>query len=356
MISFEFWATEKWRVAQRLACVWCAALVIAWALWSQSSFTDDFSTQLVYSVAISSAIWFLTDVLRMALFKRAGDQYLYTPGLRLAYSVAASLLGYGIGMLVGDAYSGYSTFGLITHDLNRFVRILMVSMAVSLGFMGYFFQKERIATAQRQAAESHLKLLESQLEPHMLFNTLANLRALIKHDSERAVTMLDALNNYLRATLSGSREKWHPLSDEFARLNDYLALMGVRMGQRLSVTMDCPAQLASHPIPPLLLQPLVENAIKHGLEPAIAGGALHIQAQQQGDCVVLTVSDTGVGGLTVERLTAGKGFGLTQVRERLASTYGAKAQLCVIKKTGYASTVQISLPCASTHTHINHVS
>jgi sensor histidine kinase YesM len=345
MISFEFWSTEKWRILQRLAFVWATAFVIALILWSQRDFADSFATQLVYSFAISTCIWLFTDVGRLAVFFRSNQALLYTVPVRLAYSVAAALMGYGLGTLVGDAFSGYSTFELVTHDLNRFVRIFLVSMAISLGFMGYFFQKERIATAQRQAAESHLKLLESQLEPHMLFNTLANLRALIKLDPNRAVTMLDALNNYLRATLRGSREKWHPLADEFARLNDYSALMGIRMGKRLRVTMDCPAELANMPIPPLLLQPLVENAIKHGIEPAIAGGALHIQAQPMDNYVVLTVSDTGGGGLTAERLAASKGFGLTHVRERLASTYGANAQLSIIEKSGYTSTVQITLPC-----------
>ncbi len=344
MLNFDFWASEKWRVAQRLAFVWVAALLIALILWSQRSFTDDFLTQLVYSLAISSFIWFLTDVVRMALFKRGDALYLYTVPIRMAYSIAASLLGYGLGTLVGDAYSGYSTFALLTHDLNRFVRILLISIVVSFGFMGYFFQKERLANAQRQAAESHLKLLESQLEPHMLFNTLANLRALIQTEPLRAVTMLDALNNYLRATLSGSREKWHPLAQEFARLEDYLALMSIRMGKRLTVTMDCPTSLAQQLIPPLLLQPLVENAIKHGLEPAIAGGELHIQAQQRGAQLLLTVSDRGVGGLTADALTAGKGFGLSQVRERLASTYGAAATITVVPVAGFATSLQITLP------------
>jgi LytS/YehU family sensor histidine kinase len=210
--------------------------------------------------------------------------------------------------------------------------------------MGYFYQKERLATAQKQQVELHLKLLESQLEPHMLFNTLANLRALIQTDSVKAVFMLDALNGYLRATLGGSRLAAHPLSDEFARLQDYLALMQVRMGRRLTFTLDCPAPLASHPIPPLLLQPLLENAIKHGLDLAIAGGALHVQAQQMGQQLLLTVSDTGSGGLTAATLASSNGFGLANVRERLASAYGTSASLHLVQLSGYTTSVQIALP------------
>ncbi len=348
MISFEFWATEKWRIVQRLAFVWAAAFLIALALWSLQSFTDSFLVQLVYSLAISTCIWFLTDVMRMALFKRGDAPYLYSVPIRMVYAIIATLLGYGLGTLVGDAYSGHSTFELLTYDLNRFVRILLISVGVSLGFMGYFYQKERLASAQRQAAESHLKLLESQLEPHMLFNTLANLRVLIQTDSAKAITMLDALNNYLRATLSGSRESWHPLNNEFVRLKDYLALMQVRMGARLSFTIDCPAPLSHQLIPPLLLQPIVENAIKHGLEPAIAGGAIHISAKQVADQLVLSVCDTGLGSITQEQLAAGHGFGLSQVRERLATVYGGRSQLAVVQSAGYSTCLQISLPWRAT--------
>src|SRR5690606_22156517 len=126
--------------------------------------------------------------------------------------------------------------------------------------------------AQRQASEARLRLLESQLEPHMLFNTLANLRALIGSDPPRAVEMLDRLNAFLRATLAASRSaagaQRHTLRDEFARLDDYLALMAVRMGPRLRVVLSLPEPLADCPVPALLLQPLVENAIRHGLEPS----------------------------------------------------------------------------------------
>src|SRR5690606_23871824 len=130
-------------------------------------------------------------------------------------------------------------------------------------------RREQLAVAQRDAAEAKLKLLESQLEPHMLFNTLANLRVLIGLDPARAQAMLDQLIAFLRATLSASRAPMHPLSAEFARVADYLELMKIRMGERLVVELTLPDTLVGHPVPPLILQPLVENAIKHGLEPHV---------------------------------------------------------------------------------------
>jgi len=200
----------------------------------------------------------------------------------------------------------------------------------------WFYSRETIAAkeaamqaAQRQAAEHQLKLLESQLEPHMLFNTLANLRVLIGVDPQRARAMLDQLIAFLRATLAGSRAAQHPLRAEFARLTDYLALMQVRMGGRLQTRVELPEALAELPVPPLLLQPLVENCIKHGLEPALAGGCIDVRAARDGGTLVLSVRDTGAGLSTPA--VEGTQFGLVQVRERLAALYGARAALTLTR-------------------------
>jgi sensor histidine kinase YesM len=343
LISFEFWPAQRRGIAQRFAICSVAALLIGLALWAQHGVSHSLAIQWVYSFAITLSIWFLSDVGRMALFYRAGQLDWPSNAVKWLFSASAILLGYVIGTSIGDAYSGFSTFELIRYDLSRFARYLITAVLISLGFIGYFYQKERLANAQKQQAESHLRLLESQLEPHMLFNTLANLRALIQTDSTKAVSMLDALNGYLRATLGASRVAEHPLSQEFSRLEDYLALMKVRMGARLQYTLDCPAHLAAQPIPALLLQPLVENAIKHGLDSVIDGGALRVQAQRVGQQLLLTVSDTGAG-LSAAQFAASTGFGLSHVRERLASRYGESASLRLVTHPGFATSLQIALP------------
>jgi signal transduction histidine kinase len=346
LMSFEFWPAEKNGIVQRFALCCAGALIIGLALWAQHGFTHGLSVQLVYSFGITLSIWFLTDVVRLMAFYRRDAVVWPSNAIRWLFSSSAILLGYVLGTFIGDAYSGFSTFALMTYDINRFAQYLITSVIISVGFIGYFYFKERLATAQRQQSESRLKLLESQLEPHMLFNTLANLRALIQTDSVKAISMLDALNDYLRATLSGSRAAMHPLGDEFSRLKDYLALMQVRMGERLRYALDCPAHLSMHPIPPLLLQPLLENAIKHGLEPALTGGMVTVQAQQVGQNLLLTISNTGNSALALRAsdLANSKGFGLAHVRERLSTTYGAQACLQVIHKEGFAASLQISLP------------
>jgi LytS/YehU family sensor histidine kinase len=180
--------------------------------------------------------------------------------------------------------------------------------------------------AGKHADEARLKLLETQLEPHMLFNTLANLRALIGVDPDRAQQMLDHMIAYLRATLNASRATSHSLQAEFDRLQDYLELMAIRMGPRLKFHLDLPGALAQVKVPALLLQPLVENAIQHGLEPKVGGGEVHVNARRDDGDVVIEVCDTGVG-LSGSAPAGGKGFGMNQVRERLATLYGERASI-----------------------------
>lgn len=165
------------------------------------------------------------------------------------------------------------------------VTTLVITVVASTAISFFFYSRgkaahlqARMAQAQRDATEARLKLLEAQLEPHMMFNTLANLRVLIATDPPRAQAMLDHLIAYLRATLGGARATLHPLVDEFARLTDYLELMAVRMGPRLGYTLELPDTLREVPVPPLLLQPLVENAIRHGLEPQVKGGHITVRA------------------------------------------------------------------------------
>ncbi len=282
-------------------------------------------------------------------------------GWALPCIVLGSFFGYVAGTMAADWVFGYRSVyiweqapGAAALSLTF---MILISLIVTVGFYSYFrMQALQLlqADAQRQAAEARLTLLQSQLEPHMLFNTLANLRVLIKLRPDDAQAMLDELIAYLRATLQASRSTSHALRDEFARLGDYLALMQRRMGARLQVQLDLPAELAEVQVPPLLLQPLVENAIKHGLEPHVEGGRLVVSAQRDGDQLVLRVQDNGAGLATPVQSDAdpfspqavGTGFGLAQVRERLLHRYGAAArfELQSLPAGGTAATITLPAP------------
>ncbi|MBW8778504.1 MAG: histidine kinase, partial [Burkholderiales bacterium] len=211
-------------------------------------------------------------------------------------------------------------------------------------------QRAQVAAAAHEATRARLDMLQSQLEPHMLFNTLANLRALIAADPTRAQEMLDHLIAFLRATLAASRQPVHALSEEFARIDDYLALMRVRMGERLRTSATLPPALAGLRVPPLLLQPLVENAIKHGLEPQRGPGELHVEAVLDGATLVLRVTDTGRGldaagqANAREPAQASSGFGLVQVRERLRTLHGDAAHFTLEPRDGGGTLAEIRLP------------
>lgn len=316
-----------------ITAVFCGLVAGALTLARGGAWT----THLVYSLATGLVSWLFIDVTRLLVTRR--QEVRWPRGLG-GYLVVGAGIGIGFlgGNLIGDAWVGAPALGFLAGDGRQLASAMIVTIATTAGLCFFFYSlgrsrhlQGRIDQAQRAATEARLRLLETQLEPHMLFNTLANLRALIATDPPRAVAMLDRLNGYLRMTLGASRAPAHPLAAEFDRLADYLELMSMRMGERLRYTLALPAELRDVPVPPLLLQPLVENAIRHGLEPQVAGGWLGVTAHRAADRLVIEVRDTGVGLDAAAPSTgdADGGFGLAQVRERLAAVYGGGARLAL---------------------------
>jgi len=305
--------------------------------------------KLIYSFAIGCCCWWINE--GGSLLQAAGsDQLRRLRGLpastngyahgwkgKLWPTLACILAGPLLGSRLGDAITGYSTAPMWQLGTSSSRVTLLFALLGSLIVISIISGTERLASAraqaeaaQRLASETQLRLLQSQLEPHMLFNTLANLRVLIGLDANRAQDMLDHLIAFLRATLQASRTGSHALASEFDRTADYLALMAVRMGPRLQVRLTLPAALRDVTVPPLLLQPLVENSIQHGLEPRVEGGRIDVNARRDGQSLVLTVRDTGVGfqaGAGTGSSGRAGGFGLTGTRERLQTLYAGRASL-----------------------------
>jgi len=336
----------------------CLGIALLLAATGRSSFTDG----LLHSLLIGLFCWLLIDGgrhllahLRQRARARRGlcvDLPVGFPGW--PWMALLVLLGMTLGPIAGTSLarllSGSPVQPLWALDGGGSHLTWLITLLASVASVVTLTLLERLSharaeaeAARRAAAETQLKLLESQLEPHMLFNTLANLRVLIGIDPPRAQAMLDRLIAFLRATLSASRSSLHPLGTEFERIGDYLALMGVRMGSRLQTQLSLPQELQAVCVPPLLLQPLVENSIKHGLEPHIAGGRIDVSAQREGDMLVLSVLDSGVG-LGSAAPAGNTGFGLQQVRERLQALYGSRAGLELQDAAGGGTLARIRLP------------
>lgn len=205
-------------------------------------------------------------------------------------------------------------------------------------------EKARAAAIERQAIQAQLQMLQAQIEPHMLFNTLANLQGLIAVDPQRAQNMLEQLIQYLRATLSSSRAERTTLAHEFTLMDAYLGLMKVRMGARLRYALQLPEDLRPIMVPPMLLQPLVENAIKHGLEPKVDGGEITIRAERDAGMLTLNVTDTGLGLDAGPSDPNGTHIGVTNIRERLQALYGDRATFRLIPNTPSGVIAQLSIP------------
>ncbi len=204
-------------------------------------------------------------------------------------------------------------------------------------------ERERAATAERAATEANLRALQAQIEPHFLFNTLANVTSLIHTRPDDAKRMLEEFIAYLRSSLATTRESQTTLAQEFALMKSFLAVLQVRMGARLQTRFSLDDAVSGFRLPPMLIQPMVENAIKHGLEPKIEGGELAMSARRAGEMVEIEIADTGLGFQN----STSNGIGLKNVRERLEKLYQGTARLDIHDNIPSGTKIIISLPAAA---------
>jgi signal transduction histidine kinase len=280
---------------------------------------------LQFMVLLAVAAW-LAEVVGTRLFR-----WLLGMGGGVQSSPIASPKAAGLMLFTFTAAAGVSLF---FYTRAKIVRLEAVAAQ----------ERARAALVEKQALQAQLQMLQAQIEPHMLFNTLANLQGLIGFDPDRAQLLLDQLIQYLRATLSASRSATTTLAKEFSLMEAYLGLMSVRMGERLSYTLDLPQHLRQLPLPPMLLQPLVENAIQHGLEPKIDGGHIAVRATEQDGQLLLAVCDTGLGLDHPGGSSPGTGLGLANIRERLTVLYGAQAAFTLAPGDAAGTVAQLRLP------------
>jgi signal transduction histidine kinase len=348
--------TELWPDTLKGALRAVAVAAVFWALsatllYLLSPGLDTWPRLLVFHECVG-----LTMMACVLLLRRMRTFARFKPMTRwLLMGVIAIPIGFVVGhqfafLLLGEPLRmvGYLSVSLIP--------VLFTLVVGGLGLHS-FATREQLAQeaaarseAQRLAVESQLRLLRAQLEPHMLFNTLANLRSLVREDVDRAESMIDQLIVYLRSALAASKTESVALSREFAQLRAYLDIMALRMGPRLSFRLELPAELEATQIPPMLLQPLVENAIKHGLEPKVGSGSIEVAARAMPSGIEIRVSDSGLGLPASEdhgpsTSPAHASYGLQHVRDRLRVVYGPAARLSLERRepTGVCAVVFIPI-------------
>ncbi|MXX06461.1 MAG: hypothetical protein F4Z71_06835 [Gammaproteobacteria bacterium] len=243
-------------------------------------------------------------------------------------------LGLAAGLVIGGALVGNHPLYFFTQNFATLALALFFGITGSL----IFYTRERLyRTSQKLAeselrqsqqqkliAETELKLLQAQIEPHFLFNTLSNIAQLIPGNPELAGKTLDNLTTLLRASLTRTRTGETTLGQEIEFAAAYLAIQATRMQGRLRYEIDLPGELSDIPLPPLLVQPLLENAVTHGIEPLSAGGEVSFTARKIDDELILSVHDSGAG---ISETGVNGGTGLRNVRDRLRLRYGPKASL-----------------------------
>ena len=198
------------------------------------------------------------------------------------------------------------------------------------------------AALAREERELQLRLLQAQIEPHFLFNTLANVRRLYRLHPDQGTQMMDSLKRYLRAALPSVRRADATLADELELVRSSLELLRMRMAERLAYTIFVDPGLDAMPFPPMIVITLVENAIKHGLEPTKYGGRIDVRARRLGTSLEVSVRDNGAG-LNAQS-THGSGVGLANVRRQLSGHYGTRARLRLEPQSpGFSATIEIPL-------------
>jgi hypothetical protein len=316
-----------------------------WPTW------DDLISMIIVANSIGyvlHAIFLITSQLGIDRWAR-GQGQLFTA----VYYTVLSTIGVVVGFTIVALAFDHDALKWILQP--RWIATMGVSSAIlSTIIAGMFFAREREARAtaalererlrvervEREAAIANLRALQAQIEPHFLFNTLANVTSLIDPDPATAKRMLESFIRFLRASLAATRSERTTLAAEVELITAFLQVLQVRMGERLRFRIELAPELAAFELPPMLLQPVVENAIRHGLEPKVEGGELVVHMRLAGKDALIEIADTGVGFQTTTR----GGVGLSNLRDRLRLLYGERAALTIGENRPAGAVVTVRLP------------
>jgi hypothetical protein len=370
---YQQYVVFSWPWAWRRTLVFGLLGLFAGALFGTSHglFVKDAGEGIVVTLACTTANLFLVGAGPMlAAFVRHRALPLRVERTLI---VAAVIFGMVLGVVTSEWASGVHDYYMAAHgstphrpnahasDMHSVMRqlldvapdlLILFVASGGLALQGYFTERRRWAEHWRrvelEGANLRLTLLQAQVEPHFLFNTLASVRSLVATDPQRAARTIDALAQHLRTTLPKIRAETgvaeSTLGEQFAICSSYLVLMKERVGERLRVDITLPPELSDLPFPPLLLISLVENAIKHGVEPK--PGVTHvwltarITGERDATRLEVTVEDDGAG----LKVGMGQGTGLTNIRAQLRTRYDSAASLEQFERDGGGVTARLIVP------------
>ena len=315
-----------------------------------AQFPELFGWNIVMSNVIGFAFWIVFSALGPVIRGVNGRSFWF---IALFYAILSTAIVtgsmWGFALVTGQK-DMLNSIGSLEQFFTSFVISLVISLFISILWkrraeeltaqIALAEEQERVANAERAATEANLRALQAQIEPHFLFNTLANVTSLIHTKPDDAKRMLEDFIAYLRATLAATREQHSTLGGEFEMMKNFLSILKIRMGERLQVHLDLPSELHNAAIPPMLLQPLIENAIKHGLEPKLEGGSIALTAARDDDSVRIFIVDTG-SGFSNKR---SNGIGLKNVRERIEKLYGARGSVLIEENLPGGTKVMVTIP------------
>jgi signal transduction histidine kinase len=338
--SYLFEGLRFSRIAWTTAISAAAAGVVVW--FFSNTYIDLLVSALCMGYSIMLAITIAGNVRQQRIPREAAQ-------------MLGVVLGSSLGILLVGVVKGRDLLTMFTERLWGVT--ITTSMGIGFGcvFTAMLILREQRARAladlhkaeserhqlEKQVMATRLQVMQAQVEPHFLFNTLANVQHLVQADPQAASRMLDNLIRYLRIALPQMRESASTLGREMDMAAAYLEIFKIRMGTRLSYSMQLPHSLRDENFPPMMLITLVENAIKHGIDPSVDAGEVVLSAEVKEGKLVVKVADTGEGFQPKK----GGGVGLSNIRERLATLYGksAKLQLEENQPRGVVATIEVPM-------------
>jgi sensor histidine kinase YesM len=342
------WSGRRGWLQFAIVLLWNTLVAVAIANWTgKLSFLEAMSIVNLFVFSLAGVVfgaWFG--------FRRYARKFLRTLLAMMLFAIAGAFLGAGsTGWLHGE--------GIVVFLHQNWVPVLAAgaitgfALAALSALIAHLRNREYVSLAERlrleskqeqlsrQIAETRLHLLQAQIEPHFLFNTLASAQQLASGKAPDAAQLLAHLTRFLRAAMPRLRDDDGQLGNELDMVQAYLAIMQTRLGDRLTFRIDADPALSRMPFPPAMLMTLVENAIKHGIEPSKQGGEIRIDVGRSGDRLHVVVADTGAGMSG----SGGSGVGLDNVRERLRVRFGAEAALQLAENTPRGFVARLEMPC-----------